>query len=424
MIYKDSQIPWIGNIPAHWEVARGKQVLTLLNRPIREDDEIVTCFHDGTVTLRARKTDRRVSLSIKEDGYQGIEPGDLVIHGMDGFAGAIGISDARGKSTPALLVLDSPHNKRYLMYYLRMAADRNVFQSLTNGIRNHSCDLCWNKLAVFPVLLPTRAEQDRIAEYLDRAMEKIDAIVAEAHSSIEDYKVWKASRIYEVLTKGLDPDAALKDSGIGWLDQIPAGWTVRRLKYLVTEPLRQGTPESSIDYQPDLPRYIRITDIAADGTLKEENKRALPETVPQEYLLEDGDVLFARSGETAGKAFLYRAEYGKAAFASYLIRARIDRQIIHPKLVCYATLAAGYNNWKTDAMSSSVIKNISTGKYSDLSIAIPPITEQERLIDYIERQILPIEDSITRRAALITDLQSYKNALIYEAVTGKQQPIL
>ena len=99
MDYKDSRIPWIGPIPAHWQIVRGKNVLKLLNRPVREDDEIVTCFHDGDVTLRANKTDRRINLSTLEAGYQGVEPGDLVVHSMDASNGAIGISDARGKAT-------------------------------------------------------------------------------------------------------------------------------------------------------------------------------------------------------------------------------------------------------------------------------------------------------------------------------------
>ena len=418
MDYKDSRISWIGPIPAHWEILRGKNVLRLLNRPVQEDDEIVTCFHDGEVTIRGHKTDRRINLSTLETGYQGVEPGDLVVHSMDASNGAIGISDSRGKTTPVLLVLDSKHNKRYLMYYLRMVANRNVFQSMSDGIRNHSCDLTWRKLAAFPFVLPSRAEQDRIADYLDHALSKIDAIIAEAKESIEDYRRWKAVRIYEVLTKGLDADATMKESGIPWIGKIHADWSVQKLKTLVREPLRQGTLESGVAYDPDLPRYIRSADIAPDGTLKDDNKRSLSGSVTQKYWLEDGDLLFIRSGETVGRACIYRSAK-TATWASYLIRARIDDKLIHPKLVLYATFAANYGDWKTTAMTSAVVKNISGTKYGDWSIIVPPFVEQERLINYIEDKILPVDYLITQREALIADLLDYKQSLIYEAVTGQ-----
>lgn len=419
MDYKDSRISWIGPIPTHWEVVRGKNVLKLLNRPVREHDEIVTCFHDGTVTRRADKTDRRINLSTMETGYQGVEPRDLVVHSMDASNGAIGISDSRGKATPVLLVLDSMHNKRYLMYYLRMVANRNVFQTMSDGIRNHSCDLTWRKLAVFPFLLPSRAEQDQIAEYLDHTLGKIDAIIAEAQESIEDYRHWKAVRIYEVLTKGLDAGATMKDSGIPWIGKIPADWSVQKLKTLVRAPLRQGTLESGVAYDPDLPRYIRSADIAPNGTLKDDNKRSLSGSVTQKYLLEDGDLLFIRSGETVGRACIYRGTAETATWASYLIRARIDNKIINPKLVYYATLAANYDDWKTSTMTSAVVKNISASKYSDWSIVVPPIAEQEQLVRYIEDKILPVDDLISQRKALIADLLDYKQSLIFEAVTGQ-----
>ena len=319
-------------------------------------------------------------------------------------------------------MLDSKHHKRYLMYYLRMVANRNVFHSISDGIRNHSCDLTWRKLAVFPILLPSRAEQDQIAEYLDHTLGKIDAIIAEASESIKDYRRWKAVRIYEVLTKGLAADVTIKDSGIPWIGKIPANWSVQKFKTLVRDPLRQGTLESGVAYDPNLPRYVRSADIAADGTLRDDNKRSLSGSVTQKYLLEDGDLLLVRSGETVGRACIYRGAATTATWASYLIRARIDDKLINPKLVFYATLAANYGDWKTTAMTSAVVKNISASKYGDWSIVVPPFAEQERLINYIEGNILPVDHLITQREALIADLLDYKQSLIFEAVTGHTKP--
>ena len=119
---KDSGVEWIGEIPSHWEVLRGKNILNLLERPVLDDDDVVTCFRDGEVTLRKNRREEDFTNSLKEIGYQGLEAGNLVVHGMDGFAGAIGISDSRGKASPVLNVMDSSQNKKFIMYYLRALA--------------------------------------------------------------------------------------------------------------------------------------------------------------------------------------------------------------------------------------------------------------------------------------------------------------
>ena len=199
--YKDSGIPWLGEIPAHWDIERGKNILALLDRPVKDDDDVITCFRDGEVTLRKNRREDGFTLSLQEVGYQGIEPGDLVVHGMDGFAGSIGVSDSRGKATPVLNVMDSPHNKRYLMYYLRMAAHNDVFLSLSTGIRVRSCDLRWNKLAVFPFVIPERSEQDAIVKYIDRASLRGE----------KQIKFWNRAR----------KDALVESQNPTWEDQYP-----------------------------------------------------------------------------------------------------------------------------------------------------------------------------------------------------------
>lgn len=421
--YKDSGIPWIGNIPAHWSIQRGKNVLILLDRPVNQNDEVITCFRDGEVTLRKNRREDGFTVSLQEIGYQGVEPGDLVVHGMDGFAGSIGISDSRGKATPVLNVMDSLHNKRFLMYYLRMAAYKDVFMSLSTGIRVRSCDLRWNKLSIFPFVLPNPNEQDQIVNYIDENLKKIDTIIAEAKASIEEYKAWKASIIYEAITKGLDPDVEMKDSGVEWIGTIPNDWSVQRLKTLICEPLQYGANETGIEYSDELPRYIRITDVTANGTLKENGKLSLPEEVAGAYILQDCDILLARSGGTVGKAFFYKAEYGRAAFAGYMIRARVNPDMIHPKLVYFSTLSANYDDWKATTMTQATIQNIGANKYNDFYVVVPPIKKQELLVSYIENKTEEIDALITEKESLVLDLEAYKKSLIFETVTGKRKVV-
>lgn len=197
---KDSGIEWIGEIPKEWIVRKGKWFLKLLDRPVVETDGVITCFRDGEVTLRSNRREEGFTFSLQEVGYQGIEKGDLVVHGMDGFAGAIGISDSRGKGTPVLNVLDSLECKKYVMYYLRSMAYNGVFISLSTGIRVRSCDTNWNKLRNLLYPLPSLQEQVEIASYLDAKCAEIDNLISKKEQYINEIENYKKSLIYEYVT--------------------------------------------------------------------------------------------------------------------------------------------------------------------------------------------------------------------------------
>ena len=197
---KDSGVEWLGKIPAGWKIIRGKNILTLLNKPVLPTDNVITCFRDGEVTLRSNRREEGFTFSEKEIGYQGIDVGDLVVHGMDGFAGAIGISDSRGKASPVLIVLNSKQNKQYLMFYLRSLAYRDIFLALSTGIRVRSCDLRWNKLSALPFLIPSLKEQDEIVSYIDDKLQKIDKLISIKQQKIETLTEYKKSLIYEYVT--------------------------------------------------------------------------------------------------------------------------------------------------------------------------------------------------------------------------------
>lgn len=197
---KDSGIQWVGLMPSHWRILRGKYVLSYLQKPVREDDGVITCFRDGEVTLRSNRREDGFTMSDKEIGYQGIDVGDLVVHGMDGFAGAIGISDSRGKASPVLNVLDTKQDKRYIMYYLRSMAYSDVFLALATGIRVRSCDLRWNKLAELSYPVPPLNEQQEIVAFIDSAIEKTDAVIAEKRAQLEVVEEYKRSLIFEYVT--------------------------------------------------------------------------------------------------------------------------------------------------------------------------------------------------------------------------------
>ena len=197
---KSTDIKWADKIPEHWNVKKGKYSLKYIIRPIKDSDDIITCFRDGEVTLRKNRREEGFTMADKEIGYQGINKGDLVVHGMDGFAGAIGISDSRGKASPVLNVLDTTENKKYIMYYLRSLAFNDVFTAMSTGIRVRSCDLRWNKLAELLYILPPIAEQNQIVDYLDKKINEINSVLEDKNKQLETLESYKKSILYEYVT--------------------------------------------------------------------------------------------------------------------------------------------------------------------------------------------------------------------------------
>lgn len=198
---KDSGIEYIKEIPSTWEIRKIKYTLNSLEREVKTTDEVITCFRNGEVTLRKNRREDGYTFSDTEKGYQGVEIGDLVIHGMDAFAGAIGISDSRGKCTPVVHVCNSNQNKRFYMYFLRAMAFNNVFMALSDGVRIRSSDFRnWAKLAKIMVVVPPIEDQRKIARYLDDKCAEIDNLIIQKQQLLTDLESYKKSLIYECVT--------------------------------------------------------------------------------------------------------------------------------------------------------------------------------------------------------------------------------
>lgn len=272
---KDSGIQWIGMMPSHWDCIRGKYILKYIQKPVREDDGVITCFRDGEVTLRSNRREDGFTMADKEIGYQGIDVGDLVVHGMDGFAGAIGISDSRGKASPVLNVLETEQNKRYIMYFLRSMAYSDVFLALATGIRVRSCDLRWNKLAELFYPVPPIKEQDAIVAYIDSVLQKANDVIADKKEQLAVLEAYKKSLIYEYVTGkrevpvtpavvSIDPHVILFGIAVDKLGNSIRGKTqVQKLLYLFDQflginPGTQYYRYTHGPYDPNLDKYIEV----------------------------------------------------------------------------------------------------------------------------------------------------------------------
>ena len=198
---KDSRIEWLDSVPLDWTECRIKNVIFPQEKPITESDEVITCFRDGEVTLRKNRREDGFTISFTEHGYHGVDIGDLVIHGMDAFAGAIGCSDSRGKTTPVVHVCNTAGNNRYFMYYLRSMAYGDILMDLSNGVRIRSSDYRnFAKLGVFGVVVPPVDEQNEIVDFLDVRCVELDTLIAKKTALLTELETYKKSLIYEYVT--------------------------------------------------------------------------------------------------------------------------------------------------------------------------------------------------------------------------------
>ncbi len=234
--YKDSGLQWLGDMPSHWALRKSKYIFNRVQREVRSVDGVVTAFRDGQVTLRSNRRTEGFTESIKEIGYQGVRKGDLLVHAMDGFAGAIGVSDSDGKCSPVCSVCVPTDSEQihvaYFGYLVRQLAVTDFISSLAKGIRERSTEFRFSEFSVLDLALPTKNEQAEIASFLDHETAKIDALIEKQQRLIELLKEKRQAVISHAVTKGLNPNAPMKDSGVVWLGEVPAHWDLQPLKYL------------------------------------------------------------------------------------------------------------------------------------------------------------------------------------------------
>lgn len=266
---------------------------------------------------------------------------------------------------------------------------------------------------------PPLVSQQKIADYLDEKCGEIDKIIEKQKKIIEKLKAYKQSLISETVTKGLNKSTPIKPSGIDYLGDIPTHWDVKKLKTLLKEPLTYGANESGILFNENEPRYIRITDIKDEQSLRDDTPQSLPENKAKDYILQNDDILFARSGATVGKTFIYKSDFGRCAFAGYLIRARMDVLQMLPIFFIYYSLSFCYFEWKSRIFIQATIQNIGANKYNNMEIPTPPISEQNQIAEYLNVKCSEIDSTINKKQNLIEKLDAYKKSLIFEKVRGK-----
>lgn len=418
---KDSGIEWIGEIPEGWSIARGKHILTLLQRAVFPTDGVITCFRDGEVTLRSNRREDGFTVSLKEIGYQGIEPGDLVVHGMDGFAGSIGISDSRGKSSPVLVVLDSSQDKKYLMYYLRSMAYNNVFLALSTGIRVRSCDLKWNKLADLLYLVPPIVEQHKLVSFLDEKCSEIDAMLSKTRASIEEYKKLKQAVITQAVTKGVRGEREMKDSGNPWFGQIPTDWKLSRVGLHFSIILGKMLCNAPLNDTYTLEPYYCAADVHFDGVADGERKKMWFSPIEKDlYRVSVGDLLVVEGGAGAGGSAIVENQdsYTYIQNSIMIVRSKGNADSRYLRYLLEFLVKQGYIDV---VCNKATIPHFTKDKLSCVPFCLCPTGEQKEIADYLDAKCAEIDRLIAKKEQLVKELESYKKSLIYEVVIGKRE---
>ena len=424
--YKDSGIAWIGEIPEHWEVRKLKNVCSTNNASLSDktSKEFEFDYVDiGSVSfeLGIHKTEK---YTFQNAPRKIARLGDIIVSTVRTYLRAIDIINSEEKEkyiySTGFAVLSPLKNilSEFMIYICRSEYFTNQVSIYSTGINYPSIND--TALKMINIVMPHLSEQQSIAYYLDQKCGEIDKLITLQEEMITKLQSYKQSVITEAVTKGLDKNVPLKDSGIEWIGEIPEHWTFTVFKKFLSEPMQYGANEPAEECNYNDPRYIRITDIKDDGTLRDDTFKSLPLEKAKEYMLNKGDLLFARSGATVGKTFLYKEDYA-ACFAGYLIKARCNKNVLLPNFVFYYTLSNVYQNWKNSIFIQSTIQNIGADKYSVMPIIVPPLSEQQSIADYLDQKCSEIDELISIKQQKIEKLKDYKKSLIFECVTGKRK---
>lgn len=425
--YKDSGIEWIGEIPKGWNVSKIGYHLKWFSKKNEPDKEVLSVYRELGVVKKNERDDNHNRTPLDLTQYKYVRPGDLVINKMKAWQGSVGVSDFEGIVSPAYFVYEFTSkmiNKKYLHHLLR-GCYKDEMMRLSDGIRVGQWDLSSYKFERMPIILPPLHEQQRIADFLDTKCSILDRTIDAVSRQIEDLEKYKKALITKTVTKGIckkgEPERAMKDSGVEWIGEVPEEWSVKRLKY-VLDSIRNGAPAAAVEYSPELPRYIRISDITKDNKLKNDNKQSIASNASKGFILDKEAVLISNAG-TIGKPFFFNPNEIKeqCSFACQLIEAITKPDTMLNKYLYYFILSDTYINWVNRIFTQTTIKHATATQHKNLPVTVPPLAEQQQIADYLDEKCKNIDNRVQKRRQQLEWLKEYKKSLIFDYVTGKKR---
>jgi type I restriction enzyme S subunit len=422
--YKDIDQPWLGAVPTHWQTERGKRLFLRMQRPARIEDDTVTCFRDGVVTLRKNRRLRGFTEALKEIGYQGVRAGDLVIHAMDAFAGAVGVSDSDGKCSPVYQVCQ-PRGEANAMYYAFLVREMSRSQwimALAKGIRERSTDFRFETFGGQFLPVPPHSEQAGIVRFLAAVDRKVNRFIRTKRRLIEVLTEQKQAIITQAVTRGLNPDAPMKPSGIDWLGDVPGHWDVVRFKNRVS--FQEGPGIMAADFRDSGVPLLRISCVNTPwSTLSgcnylDPNKVAIKWS---HFAVRAGDYLLTSSGST-GVVSRATSEVVGAIPYTGIIRlwpAAAHRTEVNMEFIRYFIGSLVFQSQISAAKSGVGIEHFGPTHLKRMWLSLPPVSEQRELVRHIESGCSAIDATLESAGREIALIREYRTRLVADVVTGK-----
>jgi type I restriction enzyme, S subunit len=419
--YKDSGLPWLGEIPAHWPTMRIKNILRETEERSGDGSGKLLSLTRAHGLLPQAEATKRLASAEDLSKYKVCKSGQLVMNRMQAWSGMFAMATLEGLVSPdySVFKIGACANVEFCGYVFKTPLYVHQFAQWSKGIGTGFNRLYTPEFGAIPLGLPPLAEQAAIAAFLTHFDRRINRLLRCKRRLIELLDEQKQAIIHHAVTRGLDPNVRLKPSGIDWLGDVPEHWEVKRLRNIIIGRLTYGANAAAEFSDEDWPRYLRITDFGSDGRLRQDTFRSLPPMIAEGYRVEAGDLLLARSGATVGKTFLVQPDTGPACHAGYLIRARPNRSVVRPEYLFTFTQSRVFAEWKDRTFIIATIQNLSADKYANLPIVLPPLDEQSRILDSLDRELQPDNAVVDRAYREINVLREYRTRLIADVVTGK-----
>ena len=425
---KDSGIPWIGEIPSHWQICRIKNVANLytgnsLNEKEKEyysqsfEEDTIPYISTKDISRDIEKIEYESGLSIPvSDASFSVAPKCSVLLCVEGGSAGkkVGFTDRDVCFVNKLCCFNTSTVSRYLYYYIISPSFNEPFSLSIQGIIG---GVSVSTIKNFIQLLPTPSEQQAIADFLDKKCSEIDELICLQEKIIEELKAYKQSVITEAVIKGLKPDVPMKDSGIEWMGKIPNTWSVKRLKFI-------GEGENGLTYSPsDLcgeegTLVLRSSNIQGSKLVFEDNVYVSC-AIPERLWVKKGDIIIcSRNGSAAlvGKCALVEEDIS-ASFGAFMLRFRTP---YFCRYVFYL-LSGVISNYK-QLFATTTINQLTLGTFNNLYAPfIDNLKEQQAIADYLDKKCSEIDNLISLKQGKIEYLKEYKKSIIYEYTTGKKE---
>lgn len=412
---KDSGIEWIGQIPEDWDIKRLKAVLcerNESNNPIKTD-YILSLTNDRGVIPYDEKGD--VGNKSKEDlsGYKLAYLNDIILNSMNVIIGSVALSKYYGCVSPVYYML-YPRNPmddvRYYNYIFQTKEFQSKLKGYGNGIMEIRMRIQMSKLNTVELPIPDAATQTRIADYLDEKCGKIDRYIEKQQKIIDKLKEYKQAVITEAVTKGLDPDAPMKDSGIEWIGMIPEHWDVKKFGYIATVKANLVHPNAYGDY----PQVSSENIEKSTGRLLKCKTVNDVGVISDNHLFFKGQILYSKIRPALNKACIAPFD-GLCSADIYPIETMENTEF-----VLFSILSESFlEQVRTLTETRVKMPKINQNELSGILSCVPPLEEQTNIVAYINRKMKSIEHVLVKKERILEKLIEYKRSLIYEAVTGK-----